>query len=135
MQTFGGSINGSGQTGRPPTHNRQIIKAGLGARAQPNFLCDVGGYTLKKLWPVGEEHHGEIGRLWTESFQEALGFWIIGGKLDVSPLIGGVVARQEVAQLVRSGRPAGAQHPDPLKGWPVRSMPVIEQVIQLRIQV
>src|SRR5207253_7685583 len=47
MQTFRGAIDGSGQTGRSSTYDRQIVEASLGARPQPYLLSDVRGHTLK----------------------------------------------------------------------------------------
>ena len=129
MQTFRGAIDGSGQPGRPSADNRQIIETGLGARPQSDLLRDVGGYTLKKLRPVGKQHHGEIASLRAQCLQEAFGFRIIGGTLDVNPLIRDTVARQEVPQLIGPRRPAGAQHPDSLEWRMVGSLPVIEQII------
>src|SRR5579863_567027 len=108
VQTFRGAINGGGQTSRTSSHNGQVVEAGLGARPQPNFLCDVGRYTFKKFRSVGEKHHRETGRLWAQSFEQAFGLRIIDGSFDVDPLIRNVVASQEVAQLVASRRPAGS---------------------------
>jgi hypothetical protein len=35
--------------------------------------------------------------------QKALGFRIAGGEHNVDPLMGNVIAREEIAQLVRAG--------------------------------
>src|SRR6202034_930981 len=49
VQTFGSSINGSGQAGRTTAHDRTIVTAGLSAGAQSHFLRYVGGHALQKL--------------------------------------------------------------------------------------
>src|ERR1700686_3409778 len=46
-----------------------------------------------------------------------------------------MAARQKIPQFVRSRRPARAQYSNSLKGGTVRSLPIIEQVVQLGIQV
>jgi hypothetical protein len=93
VQTFGGSINSGSQTGRPSTHNGQIIEGSLRSRSQPDLLRHIRRGTLEKLRTVGEEDHGQIGSLGAESLEKALSFGIIGRKLDINPLIRNVIAR------------------------------------------
>src|SRR4029077_5673871 len=109
VQTFRGAINSSGQTSRPSTDNRQIIKAGLGARPQPDLLRDVRGHTLKQLRPVWKKNYRETGGLWAQGIHKTLCLRIIRRRLDINPLIGDVIAREKIPQLVRARRPAGAQ--------------------------
>ena len=73
------------------------------AGAQADFLRDIGGYAFEKLGAVGKKHDGKIGSLRPQGFQQQLGFGIIGGKLNVDPLVGNVIACEKVAQLVGPG--------------------------------
>ena len=134
MQAFRRAIDGSSQASRPSADDRQIVKIGLRASPQPNFLRDFRRHALQKLRPVREEHDRKAGGLRPQSLQKALGFRIVGGKLHVDPLIGNVVARQKIAQLIRPRRPARAQYSDSLECRAVGSLPIIEQIIQLRIE-
>ena len=106
VQALGRSINGSSQAGRASTHDGQVIKVGLGACPQTNPLGYVGWDTFQKLGAVREKYDRKTSGVGPQNFQETLGFRVIGGKLDVNPLIGNSVARQEISQLVGPGRPA-----------------------------
>src|SRR4029077_7464982 len=134
VQTFRGAINGSGQTGRPSTDNRQIIKASLGASSQSDFLRNVRRDTLKQLRPPWKKNRREIRSLWAQRVQKAFGLRIVGRRLDINPLIRDVITRKKVSQLVRSRRPSCAEHANSLKCRMVGGLPVVEQVVQLRIQ-
>jgi len=96
VETFGGPVNRGRQTGRSATDNCQVIKAGLGACAQPYLLRNLGRHALQKLGPVGKQYDRKIGRLGPKRLEETFGLRIAGGKLNVDPLIGDVIARQEI---------------------------------------
>src|SRR5216684_8549693 len=135
MQTFGRAVHCSSQSGRTSANDRQVIKVGLRASTQAYFLRDIGGNTLQKLCSVREQHNGKACGFGTQRLQQTLGFWIIRGNLYVDPLIGDAIACQKIAQLIRTRRPSRTQHTNSLKCGTVRSLPVVEQVIQLGIKV
>ena len=134
VQSLGRAINRSRQARRPSAHDGQIIKIGLRPGPQSHLLGDIRRKALQKLGSVGKQHNRKIRRLRPQRLQQPLGFRIVGGNLHIDPLIRNMIARQKVAQVIRPRRPARAQHPDSLEGRTVGGLPVIEQVIQLRIQ-
>src|SRR5579871_71698 len=68
MQAFRSAIDRSRESGRASTNDRQIVKVGFGARAQPDFLRDVRWKAFQKLCSVREQHNGQIGSLRAEYF-------------------------------------------------------------------
>ena len=127
MQAFRRAIDRRRQSRRPSAHDRQIIKVGLRPRPQPHFLGDIRRQAFQKLGSVREKHNRKTRGLRAQRLQKPLGLRIIGGNLHVDPLVRNVIARQEVAQIIRPRRPARAQHPDSLEGRTVGSLPVIQQ--------
>src|SRR5260370_33621488 len=100
---------------RSTTYNRQIVKVGLRAGPQADFLRNICRQTLQKLRSVREEYDREVRGLGTQGLHETLGFRIVGRKFHVDPLIGNAIARQEVPQLVRPRRPPRTQNPRSLE--------------------
>jgi hypothetical protein len=83
---------------------------------------------LEERRPVGEQHHWYV----------IVNFGHDGGSLgiafDVDESVGNLIAGQEVFRLVRAGRPRRAQNPNAVeRGWDV-GVPVIEQIIQDRVE-
>jgi hypothetical protein len=63
-------------------------------------LCHIRRYALQKLRPVGEEHYRKTRSLRSESFEKPFGLGIIGGELNVNPLIRNMISRQKITQLI-----------------------------------
>ncbi len=117
VQAFGRSIDCSRQARRPSAHDRQIVKAGLRSSSQSDFLSDIGRNTLQKLCPIGKQHHRKTRRLRPQCFQKSLRFRIVGGSLNIDPLIRDVVSRQKIAQFIRTAATSACLAP----GFPRRS--------------
>src|SRR5579863_2224365 len=103
MQTFRSTVNSRGETSRATSDDSQVVKIGLGPRSQANFLRDIRRNALEKLRAIGKQHYREIRAFWPKCFQKAFGFRIIGRKLNIDPLIGHMIAREKIAQLITLG--------------------------------
>src|SRR5579863_4757238 len=134
VQPFRGTVHGGGQAGWSTTDNCEVVKASLGTSAQSDLLCHLGRAALKKFSSIGEQHNRKIGRFRAQNIQQTLGFRIAGRQFNVDPLVRNVASRQEVAQVVGAGGPAGTQYSYSLKRGVERGLPIIEQIVQLGIQ-
>ena len=135
VQAFRRSVHGGGEACRPSADDRQIVEACLRARPQADFLRDLRRGAFEELRPIGKEDDWKTCRFRSESFQKKFGLRIARGNLRVDPLVGDVIAREEVAQFIRPGRPSRAEYANSRIGWMVGSLPVAEQIVQLRIEV
>ena len=134
VQALGGTIHGCRESRRAAAYNRQIVEIRLGPRLQTNALRDVRRYALEQFGPIRKKYDRQARSLWTKYLEQTFRFWIIGRGFDIDPLIGNTIARQEIAKFIGLGRPARSQNPDALEHGPIRSSPVIEQIIQLGIE-
>src|SRR5262249_62393097 len=57
VQAFGSAIHSSGKPRRPSAYDRQIIKIGLRARPQTDFLSHFRRHTLDEACSIGKQHY------------------------------------------------------------------------------
>ena len=90
---------------------------------------------MEESCAIREQNDGQIRCVRAKRFEKPLRFRIVGRGFDIDPLIGDMAASQKIPKLIRSGGPPRTQHADPLKRRMVRSLPVLQHVVHLRIQV
>ena len=136
VQSFRRAINGGRQSGRPSTHDRQIVEVGLRPRPQPDPSARPPPARCPAAWSRRETAPpADWQRLRPSASSSRLVSGSLAESFDVNPLVRDMIARQEIPQLVGARRPPRAQHPDSLERRAIGSLPVVEQVIQLRIEV
>ena len=63
MQSLRCAVNGSGQTSRTSTYDREIVEAGLGASTHAYLLCNFCRSAVQNLGAIGEQHDREFTRI------------------------------------------------------------------------
>ena len=138
VQPLAGAVDRRRQPRRPAAHHHEIVERLLGARAQAEPGGHLGGLRVQQLGAVGEEHGGErrLARPRALRPRQPLGQRArLVRQLHVQPAEGDQVAAEEVAQRVRPRRPPVADHAHALVWRAVARLPVVEQVVEVRIEV
>ena len=133
-QAFAGAVDRGGQSGRTAAHNGEIIKVSLCMGAQADFVGDGGERRLGQAHPIGKQDYRERLRLRAKRIHQTTNFGVAFGKLHVDPLMGHLIARKKITQLVRAIGPARAEHADALVRGTKRRTPVVKQVIERGIE-
>ena len=130
------AVNSSGQAGRASTDNRQIVKTGLGTRSQAQPSAPLRPERSQEVWcrPGRARRAG-----WPPPVPgPPKGAWFPDHwrKLDVDPLI----RAHDCAPENPATRKTEATSECPAPGFPrnvgrIGSLPVIQQIVQLRIEV
>src|SRR5580704_15776161 len=131
-QSFRRAIDRGGQSCGTSAKYREIVEVGLRARSQANLLGNFGGCSLQQPRSVRKQDHGQTSGFFSQGLQQLLDLRIAGGDLDIDPLIRNMITRKKIAQLVRGRRPARAQHANSLEYRTIRTLPVIQQIVDLR---
>src|SRR5262249_36370785 len=100
VEAFGGAIHSSGKPGRSSADDCQVIKVGLCARPEADFLRHLRRYTLEEPCSVGKKHDRKTRCFGSQVFQKPLGLRIICGNFGVNPLIRYAVARKKLSQFI-----------------------------------
>ena len=99
--------------------------------AETDPLRDRRHRRLGQGLAIGQDHHRQHRVRDLRQLQQ-LRRLAIGG--DIEPLVRHLVARQEIAQLVRLGRPAVPDQANSLERRPVPRLPIIQQVAEHRVE-
>ena len=130
LQAFRSAIHRGRQSGRTAAHNRQIVefesRPGAQAESLSQILRTRFGYTL----PVREHNQRQLELVGSEALHETVHFFVPAGCVRVQPLIGNLVSREKIANVVGLGRPAGPQHANSFEGRMEIRGPIIEQIVQ-----
>src|SRR5579864_4697618 len=102
VQALRGTVNGGRQPGRTSTYNGEVVKTCFGTRAQAHLLRDISGRALQQFCSIGEKHNWKFGGFRSQGPQQAFSLGVVSGELDVNPLVGDVISREEIAQLITS---------------------------------
>ena len=134
LEALRGAVDGGGQASRPAADDDEVVEGLLGAGAEADPLGDLDVGRLRQGRAVGEDDHRQAsagGALAAHRLDQTAAL-LVG--LDVEPAVGDLVARQELADLVGTGRPAVADDTDPLERRPEGGQPVVEQVGEDRVE-
>lgn len=117
-----GPVHGRGQPGRTRPHDHQVVVAELGILGHADAGCNLRDRGSLDDSAVGEHHQRQACAL-PRGLHHLPG---LIGDFDVEPLVGDLVAPEEVLKLMRRRRPAVAHNAHPLKWRPERSQPVLQ---------
>jgi hypothetical protein len=102
-----------------------------GERLEPGLGAQLEVAGGDQAGPVGEQHHRQPRRLAREARDQLAHRGVL---VDVHPLVGDLVARQELARRVALGRPARSHHADPFERRARPVEPTREQVVEHRVE-
>ena len=125
-----GPVHGRGQPGRARPHDHEVVVGELcllGHADAGRNLRDRGSLDDSA---VGEHHQRQACAL-PRGLHYRSG---LIGDFDVEPLVGDLVAPEEVLKLMRGRRPAVAHDAHPLEWRPKRGQPVVQQVVEDRVE-
>ncbi len=130
-EPFRSPVDGRRQAGRPSANDHQIVERHLRPGPQPDLGREFLGGGLGEMRSIREDNDWERGGVSLRQLGHALR---LGALLDVEPLIGVLVARQKVLDLMARCRPAVPQDTDALERRVEGRPPVVEQVGDHRVQ-
>ena len=114
VQPFRCAIHRGRQPRGPSANNRKIIKVVCARVRNPTFCATSAGTLSKQLCPIWEKTTGRLVGFWpsASSSRFVSDHWRKSPRRSIDTEL---IARQKIAQLIRTRRPARTQHADSFK--------------------
>ena len=132
-QPLGGAIHRRREPGRSAADDDQVVEGRLRPRPQPETVGDDGDVRPRQHVSVPAHHDRQPFGCRIHGIREPLGLGI-HRRLEVDELVRDVVTREKRSDGVGVRRPACAQDPQPVEGRTILRLPVVEQVVDDRVE-
>ena len=129
-QPFRRAVDRGGEAGRAAAHHHEVVKGRLGRPGAAAAIRELADGRTHEPPAVGQDDQRQRVAVVGER-QDVLRLLVA---LHVEPSIGHMVAREEIADLEAALGPAVIDHGDAFEGRAVAGLPVLQQVIERRIE-
>jgi hypothetical protein len=135
FKTLRSAVHARSQPRGSAPDNHQIEEVGIGTGSQTEPIGELALCGVNQGRAVREDHDRKLAKRFAVGCDGSGGLRIALRVFDVQPLIGNVIPREELAGFKATPGPARTDDPDAVKRCAIGGRPLIEQIVQDRIEI